>query len=132
MARYGGVRCRCVQSVDVNLHDTHLGSLGIVEGVTCRAACRDILHVDVGDGHAVVAHEALTYIEHAAKLRNDGITGKYEVARRLAMTRRGIDIGRHSTARLLGDERDEVVVLAYRLGRCREVEQQLSTLHRLH
>ena len=73
--------------VNVNLHNTHLGSVWIVEGVTCGTTCRDILNVDVGNYHAVVAHEALANTQHPTELSNNSIACKHEVARRLAMAR---------------------------------------------
>ena len=66
--------------VNVNLYHAHLRCLGIVEGVARSTTCRDILHIDVGDDHAVVTHEALTDTQHATELRDYCITRKHEVA----------------------------------------------------
>ena len=64
----------------INLHNTHLGSLGIVECVTRSTTCRDILNIDIGNNHAVITHKAFADTKHSTELRNNGITRKDKVA----------------------------------------------------
>ena len=116
---------------DLHLDDGVL-HVGFVEpeGGVAPAFEGQPFEVHVGCYELLVERETFAFAQDHAVLGDQGVAGEDQVGRGFAEAGRAVDVGRDRAARLLGDELPQVVVLADRLGRGREVEDHAGAVLR--
>ena len=114
-----------------NLHfdDCVLGAR-LVDAERGVALAFEVEQLDVYIGHDefLLQRETVRFRQQTPVFGDEGFTGKDQVGRRLAKSGRGIHVSREGASRLLGHQLTQVGVLANRLGRGREVEDDTCTI----
>ena len=85
-----------------------------------------VLQVDLADDQLLAHRETRRFAEDDAVLGDDAVAGEDQVGARFAEARRGVDVAGDASARLLGDERPQVMVLADQLVAGRQVEDEVG------
>ena len=113
---------------DLQFDDRRFGR-GLLRAEGRRAAPLGFEPFDVHVGYdkLLLRGETFAFAQNGAVLGDQGIACEYQIGRRFARAGRTVDVGRERAGRLLGHERAQVVVLACRFGRSREVEDRRRT-----